>query len=319
MPRTLESGPFGVWEDTARDARGAPTDAPSSARVGNASREPPRGPAALAMAIDVLELLAAEREPLRLTDLAKGVGKRPGNLYRIVAYLRDRGYVQRVGRSGGYVLTSRIVALAHGVRPADRLAAVGRDCLLRASEQLGRTCYFVALEGSRIVVVARERPRAPPVALDVAVGARVPALRTDVGRLLLAGCVGVWLQRRMRTWPEYQSLSQRERQTLAQDVLRLSRDGFVSDGRGWTPGLMETAVRIGSEHQGVMVALAMLRLEADPEPGAAQALAVLGREACIVADDIGLPPPSLPPPSLPPPSSPTPSLSAPSPGHPPGR
>ena len=223
-----------------------------------------------------------------LSDLARGIGKRPGNLYRILAFLRHRGYIERVGRSGGYVLTSRVVALAHAVRPADRLSAVGRDSLVRAAEGLGRTCCFVALEGSRSAVIERALPRTSQVALAMRVGANTPALRSDVGRLLLAGCVDVWLQRRMRAWPEHQDLSQRERHALVQELRRLRNEGFVWNGRGWMPGLIEAAVRIGSERQGVMVALAVMWFDGDPGPEAEQALDILQREARVVAEAMGL-------------------------------
>jgi IclR family acetate operon transcriptional repressor len=68
-------------------------------------------------ALDVLELLAAAEDGLRLTDVANGLGFPVSTARRLLVSLLERDYVEQDAASGRYFPGTKILALqARGIR-----------------------------------------------------------------------------------------------------------------------------------------------------------------------------------------------------------
>ena len=63
---------------------------------------------ALEKGLDVLELLAAQTEPMTLTAIVNQLGRSHGELFRMVQVLEHRGYIEQEPGGEGYRLTDRV-------------------------------------------------------------------------------------------------------------------------------------------------------------------------------------------------------------------
>ena len=66
---------------------------------------------ALEKGLDVLELLAAQTEPMTLTAIVKQLGRSHGELFRMVQVLEQRGFIEQEPGREGYRLTDRLFSL----------------------------------------------------------------------------------------------------------------------------------------------------------------------------------------------------------------
>jgi len=135
-----------------------------------------------ARTLDVLETLAAGSRSFG--DLSRDLGIPKSSLHGILATMKDRGWVEqapegrvRLGLHALQVGTAYLEADEAVVRTAgllDRLAAV-----------TGETVQLARLDGASVVYLA-QRASTHPVRLVSAVGSRLPAHATALGKALLA-------------------------------------------------------------------------------------------------------------------------------------
>src|SRR5438045_9044609 len=66
---------------------------------------------ALEKGIDVLELLAAETEPMTLTATVKRLGRSHGELFRMIQVLEQRGYIEQEPGGDGCKVSDPLLSL----------------------------------------------------------------------------------------------------------------------------------------------------------------------------------------------------------------
>jgi IclR family pca regulon transcriptional regulator len=151
--------------------------------------------ATLAKGLAVIRAFGAERPRMTLSRAAAEVGLSRAAARRILLTLLELGYVEREGRE--FALTPAVMELGFSYLAAqswiDRLTP-----MLRAlGEELGETCSAAVLRGQDIVCVARvETSRLLTSA--IAIGSRLPAWHTAMGRMLLGTLSDDELWRRLR-------------------------------------------------------------------------------------------------------------------------
>jgi DNA-binding IclR family transcriptional regulator len=111
---------------------------------------------ALEKGLDILEMLAIEPEPLNLKEIADGVGRSVGEIFRMLAVLEQRGYVGTGEGSERYQLTMKLFRLAHWHLPINRLTSAASAPMRRLAMQTGQSCHLSIMSGSRTFVVARQ-------------------------------------------------------------------------------------------------------------------------------------------------------------------
>jgi IclR family pca regulon transcriptional regulator len=103
---------------------------------------------------------------------------------RILLTLEQLGYVSLTGRR--FSLRPRVLQLGYAYLSSQPLPQIVRPGMEQVGRQLGEACSLAVLDDLEIVYVARyATPRIMTVTL--AVGARLPAYCTSLGRVLLAG------------------------------------------------------------------------------------------------------------------------------------
>jgi IclR family acetate operon transcriptional repressor len=136
-------------------------------------------------ALEVLEMLAAAEDGLRLTDVAARAGYPISTVRRLLVSLQERGYVEQDGATSRYYSGPKILTLqAHGIRHRH----IGRRAYPHLSQlrrQLDETVNLGILSDTSVIYLETLVPDssfsfyAPP-------GTRMPLHCTAMGKVFLA-------------------------------------------------------------------------------------------------------------------------------------
>lgn len=143
--------------------------------------------ATLAKGLAVLRAFGEARPEMTLSQAAVAVGLSRATARRILRTLLELGYVEQDGRN--FVLTPRVLEL--GFRYLSTQSWIDRALpLMRGiAESLEESCSASILQDAEIVYVARV-PTRRIMTTTIAVGTRLPAFHTSMGRIQL-GFLGV--------------------------------------------------------------------------------------------------------------------------------
>lgn len=140
---------------------------------------------ALEKGLDIIELLAVERDGLNVTTIAARLSKSTGEMYRIIQYLEWRGYIDRDRASDLYSLSFRVFRLAHEHPPLKSLVACATPIMEALAAEIGQSCHLVVVDRLSIVIVAQvDSPL--PIRYSVRLGAQFPINEKSSGLLLSA-------------------------------------------------------------------------------------------------------------------------------------
>src|SRR6187402_695079 len=110
---------------------------------------------ALEKGLDVLELLAAAKSPMTLSQISTRLERSVSELFRMVQVLESRGYVALSGRGDGFELTNKLFSLGLSRGPSQNLLASALPLMQALSEQTRQACHLAIASDDRMVVIAR--------------------------------------------------------------------------------------------------------------------------------------------------------------------
>jgi len=140
---------------------------------------------ALEKGLDVLELLAAHRTPLTLSQISAALDRSVSELFRMVQVLEFRGYVGPAPTGEGLVLTNKLFALGMTRAPAKDLLEAALPQMRKLSVVIGQSVHMAVVSADQMVVVARiEAPG--DLGFSVRVGYRRPLVEATSGLVLYA-------------------------------------------------------------------------------------------------------------------------------------
>jgi DNA-binding IclR family transcriptional regulator len=166
-------------------------------------------------AFAVLELLATQTEPMRLSALALQLGLQKSTAHRMLGTLIDLGYVEQDAASGCYQATLRLWEMGTGLIAHHRIKQVATRFLQQLHGATGETVSLTILSGHDVLYLDKlVSPR--PTRFTSRVGSRVPAVLTAGGKAILA------------LSPDARSIA---RQSLAavKDQRRVGIDAFMKE------------------------------------------------------------------------------------------
>jgi IclR family transcriptional regulator, pca regulon regulatory protein len=158
---------------SARSTREAPTER-SSLFVGSAEKT-----------FRVLHAFDGPNRQMTLADLAKASSLDRSAAQRIVHTLEALGYLARVPETRDYRLTTKVLQFSYNYIRANELIDKASPYLLDISRHLGETTNLHEIDGNEVVFVARF-PGRHLFNVDIALGARLPALYTASGIAILS-------------------------------------------------------------------------------------------------------------------------------------
>ncbi len=180
-------------------------------------------------ALDVIEQFYGEADELGVTELSKRLKLHKNNIFRLLATLESRGYIEQNKATENYRLGLRALHLGQ--------AYVSRMGLLRQARPIMETLVKQSRE-SAYVAVSRQGGMVPldgieadqPVRLVSTIGETLPLHATAVGKTHLAFASEEDLKSRLPdTLKRFTPKTITERATLAQQLKSIADSGFGVD------------------------------------------------------------------------------------------
>ena len=175
-------------------------------------------------ALDILEAFSTKEGALGVTELSRKLRLHKNNVFRLLATLETRGYVEQDRESGTYRL---------GVRPYE-VASVflshldwrrqARPVLEALARELGESCYLVIRRGASVIYVDVVETDAP-IRVAPRLGLRFPTHATAGGKLLAAALTREKFE---ELFPS-SSLERLTPKTIAEREVLFSHFGHIAD------------------------------------------------------------------------------------------
>jgi IclR family KDG regulon transcriptional repressor len=136
-------------------------------------------------ALELLEEFRGEEIELGVTELSKRLGLHKNNVFRLLATLESRGYMEQNKLTGNYRLGLRVLELGQVFIKHMGLLKMARPVLEEIVERCNETAYLGLIREDRVVYVdVVEATR--PVRVVSRVGVGLPVYATAVGKVQLA-------------------------------------------------------------------------------------------------------------------------------------
>lgn len=144
---------------------------------------PNRARSGLNRGLDVLELLAKERDIATLTEMARHLRMSKSGTHNLVSTLSERGYVDRTPH-GSYRLGLRAWEISRGVAQID-IGRIAKPYMRGLVEKIDEGAILGILDGFDVIYIQLvQSPQ--PVRVHAEIGDRIPAHCTSTGLALLA-------------------------------------------------------------------------------------------------------------------------------------
>jgi IclR family transcriptional regulator, pca regulon regulatory protein len=202
----------------------------------------------------VIRAFGAERPELRLSDVARETGLTRAAARRFLLTLVRLGYVRQDGNT--FSLRPRVLELGYAYLSALSLPEVAQPHMETLVSEVNESSSVAVLDDLDIVYVARV-PTQRIMTITIAVGTRLPAYATSMGRVLLAGLDRGALEERLERM-EIERLTLTtvpDLGTLRQRIDDVRDAGWAAVDQELEQGVRSAAVPIRDATLGVAAAL----------------------------------------------------------------
>src|ERR1700760_1160906 len=142
----------------------------------------------------VIRAFDSEHRELALSEVARSTGLTRAAARRFLLTLAKLGYV--TFSDGRFALTPRVLELGYAYLSSLTLPEVAMPHMEALVAQVNESCSISVLDDTDVVYVARV-PTRRIMSITLAVGTRLPAFATSMGRVLLAGLPDADLEERL--------------------------------------------------------------------------------------------------------------------------
>jgi IclR family acetate operon transcriptional repressor len=193
----------------------------------------------------LLATLAACGRALTLAELAEQLGLPKPTVHRLCAQLQEGGYLARDLDERSFVAGPALRQLAFDTLNHGAARGLRHAVLADLVAQVGETCNFTTLDGTRVLYLDRVEAHWP-LRMTLEVGSRVPLHATASGKLFLAlmpaatrdALIGQLALTRMT--PETIT----DAQALRAECAQIAAQGYADDRGEFITGLIAVAVPV---------------------------------------------------------------------------
>lgn len=198
----------------------------------------------LARGLAVIHSFNAEHPAQTLTQVAQHTGLTRAGARRILLTLEKLGYMRCEGRF--FRLTPKILDLGFSYLSSMPFWKLAQPILEELTATVSENCSISVLDECEVVYVMRVPTRKIIMSVNLAIGSRLPAYCTAMGRVLLAGLPEAECMRILRKSPitAYTPLTKTDFGELQECIRECRAQGWASIYRELDEGLVSVAVPI---------------------------------------------------------------------------
>lgn len=181
-------------------------------------------------------------DEMSLSEMARRIGVTRSSAFRLVHTLERLGYLDRDEETKNYRLGARVMSLGYSFLASKDIAEFARPDLQRLRTETRCSTHLGILDGSEVVYIARFAAN-QPVSATIAVGARLPAHATTMGRIILAHKPPSYIKEHFGSRP-LAKFSERTPQTLDELCAQLDADrrrGYAISHSNFEAGIASIA------------------------------------------------------------------------------
>jgi len=210
--------------------------------------------ASLARGLAVLRAFAPDAREMTLSEVAQRTGLTRAAARRFLLTLASLGYVASDGRR--FRLTAKVLELGFSYLSSLELWDVAMPYMEEVSATVHESCSAAVLDGCDIVYVARV-PTKRIMSVALGIGARLPAIATSMGRVLLAQLGDDAVALHLATCPVRRHTAHTETDAAAlREILRtVARQGWCLVDQELEEGLISIAVPLRNQRGRVLAAM----------------------------------------------------------------
>ncbi len=198
-----------------------------------------------ARSLRVLAAVAEAGHALTLADLAERLDLPKPTVHRLCGQLQEGGFLARDVDERSFVVGPALRRLAFDTLNHGAARGLRHDVLAQLVQQVGETCNFTTLDGTRVLYLDRVEAHWP-LRLTLEVGSHVPLHATASGKLFLAlmpaaerdALIGQLVLERLT--PETLS----DAQALRAECAQIAAQGHADDRGEFIAGLIAVAVPV---------------------------------------------------------------------------
>jgi DNA-binding IclR family transcriptional regulator len=181
----------------------------------------------VARTLDFIELFAAQRRPLSLSDMARLLEIPVSSCHDVLQVLQERGFVYEIGPRAGFYPTRRLFDLAQRIALADPLLPRAEHRLGQLRAEVDESVFLSKATGLRLSYLL-VLEAAHPLRFHVSAGAEVRSLHaTSAGKAFLGSLAPEALDKVLR-----RPLAALTPKTCT-DAAKLRAEIARSNARGW--------------------------------------------------------------------------------------
>ena len=134
--------------------------------------------------LDLLELLSTEPNGLKMTEIGRRLDLNKSTIYRLLAELKQRGYVTQEGNRGVYKIGIKFIELVGSYLNNVELKTEAHPVLGRLNSQIDQTVYLAILQDDQVVYIDKIQ-KFNSFRKYTIIGQRKPLHCTSLGKSLL--------------------------------------------------------------------------------------------------------------------------------------
>lgn len=179
-------------------------------------------------ALDVLEEFTGETDELGVTELSKRLKLHKNNVFRLLATLEARGYIEQNKATENYRLGLRCLNIGQRFVTQMGLLRQARTVMQQIAKTSRETVFIAVMHNGTVVPVDAVEPE-QPVRLVSRVGSTLPLHCTAVGKMHLA-CADDELRASLpETLQKFTEKTVVDRQALTQQLKKIAENGYAVD------------------------------------------------------------------------------------------
>lgn len=229
---------------------------PKAAEAENGSTASYATPA-LEKGLDILELLAHQRDGLTKSEIARALNRTVSEIFRMLLTLERRGYISQTA-GDRYVLSLRLFQLVQEHPPTERLLSEALPRMHTLVSKVQQSCHLGVLEAGRVVILAQTN--APgAVGFYVKPGSSVDLMEAATGHAILAYLPREGRQRVLDEWQK--ETGGRIPADLARHLERIRRRGYEKRSSYQVRGITNISYPIRDAQNGAVAALTVPHIQ----------------------------------------------------------